>query len=200
MTMTCEQTLELDKPADEVWAWLCDVRNVMTLDMFHEAIDYDGGTPNVGTVIPIHHNFWGNRHIRLGRITVLKERTIGWGESLPDPNEVDTFPHSESWSVEALDGGRCLVRNSLKGALQGTPLRDLLAPYMWDLSIPHVLKADLHSLAHRLGLEAEEQAARIPAEYRALQKLVSAKSIDGVPVEEFLAVSGSHSGPPARTA
>jgi len=191
MTLTCERTLVLEKPAEEVWAWLSDVRNAMTLDAFHEGVDYDGAEPRVGSVVPIHHNFWGNRHVRLARITVYRPFAIGWGESLPDAQQVDTFPHSEAWRVEAVDGNRCTVRNSLKGAMQGSALRQLLGPYLWDLLIPSILDADLHALAFRLGLTAEEQAPRIPPEYGALQRLVQARTIDGLPVEQFLAGSAA---------
>ena len=117
-TFETRRELEVGKSADEVWEWLSNVGNAMTINQFHVGIDCDPAdvkNPKVGLDVPIVHEIFGARHIRLGKITKFEDYEIAWGERLPDPNAMDRFPHSEGWTVESIGKGRCLVRNRLRG-------------------------------------------------------------------------------------
>jgi hypothetical protein len=188
-TFETQRELEVNKSADEVWEWIANVGNAMTINQFHVAIDCDPADvrdPKVGLDVPIVHEIYGSRHIRLGKITKYEDYEIAWGERLPDPSVPDRFPHSEGWKVEAIGKGRCLVRNRLRGR-HLFPLSDAIGKELWDALIPSVLDNDLQDLALAVGAIERKQHVETPRLAVILHLLSRAKEIDGVPATEFFA-------------
>ena len=191
-TFETQRELEVHKSADEVWQWLSNVGNAMTINQFHVGIDCDPADvrdPKVGLDVPIVHEIFGARHIRLGKITKFEDYEIAWGERLPDPGAMDRFPHSEGWKVESIGKGRCLVRNRLRGR-HLFPMNELIGKELWDAMIPSVLDNDLQDLALAVGAVERKQPVEMPRLATILHLLSRAKEIDGTPVAEFFAPVG----------
>lgn len=189
-TFETHRQLEVGKSADEVWEWLSNVGNAMTANQFHMSVDCDPAdlrAPKVGLEVPIVHEIFGSRHVRIARITKYDDYEIAWGERLPDPDAIDRFPHSEGWKIELLGPGRCLIRNRLRGR-QLFPLSELIGKELWDLMIPPILDNDLQDVALAVGAVDHKQHAQMPPLGAVLHNLSRAKVIDGMPATEFLAV------------
>jgi len=188
--LTCHRELTIDKSADEVWDYLSDLSSSMTVNQFHVGVDYDlgGKSPKRGMVVPIHHNVFGHEHVRLASVQIYERYAIGWGERLDDPNKTDTFPHSESWRIEPAGPKRCTVRNYLRGAIRQGPLSVVLGEYLWSITVPPILDADLRELAWRIGASDSPPAPlQLPPEHAVISRLVAARTIDGEPVDKLLA-------------
>jgi hypothetical protein len=184
--LTCERKLRIAKSADEVWDWLSDVRNAMTANQFHEAIDYPERVTGPGPVVPIHHNIFGRRNVRFGRITQYRKYHIAWGERLADEYGQDSFPHSVAMKVVPLDDNACTVSTRVRG-IWNFPVGKLIGPYVWRLLMPPVLDADLADVALAVGAITEKKEFQLPPEVPALLRLMHARTIDSVPVEELVA-------------
>lgn len=189
-TFETQRELEVNKSADEVWEWLSNVGNAMTINQFHVGIDCDPADvrdPKIGLDVPIVHEIFGARHIRLGKITKYDDYEIAWGERLPDPSVEDRFPHSEGWTVESIGKGRSLLRNRLRGR-HLFPLNEVIGKELWDAMIPSILDNDLQDVALAIG--AIERKEHIPAPRLAtvLHLLSRAQVIDGKPATEFFDV------------
>src|SRR5947208_16534734 len=116
-TFETRRELTLDISADAAWEWLSNISNVMTANQFHVGLDCDSADvrdPRVGLDVPIIHELFGKRHVRLAKITKVGDYHISWGERLPDPSAEDRFPHSEGWEVESLGPRSCIIRNRLR--------------------------------------------------------------------------------------
>jgi len=190
-TFETHRELEVNKSADEVWEWLSNVGNAMTINQFHMAIDCDSADvrdPKVGLDVPIVHEIFGARHVRLGKITKYEDYEIAWGERLPDPNAFDRFPHSEGWKVESLGPGKCLLRNRLRGR-HLFPLSEVIGKDLWDAMIPAVLDNDLQDVALAVGAVERKQHVQMPHLAHVLHLLSRAKEIDGKPATEFFEAS-----------
>ena len=186
-TFETHRQLEVNKSADEVWAWLSNVSNVMTANQFHVGLDCDPADirdPKAGLDVPIIHEIFGARHIRLAKITKYQDYEIAWGERLPDPGAVDRFPHSEGWKVESLGPNRCLVRNRLRGR-HLFPMSELFGKDLWDCMIPSILDNDLQDVALAVGAVERPQHVPTPSLATVLQKLSRAQVIDGMPAAEY---------------
>jgi hypothetical protein len=181
----CERELTVDKPADEVWDWLSDVRNAMTINQFHESVDADKADGKVGNTLPLHHNFGGFRHVRLAHINAFGDFTVGWGERMEDSGFPDPFPHGESWKIIPVDKRRCQVRNSLRGAYT-TPVGKVIGPHVWPALFPQILDRDLQDLAFSVGAITEKREIISPEEAPKLHMLMLAMEINGTPAEEYL--------------
>ncbi len=186
-TFETHRQLEVAKSADEVWEWLSNVGNAMTANQFPVCLDcymsYIRDT-YAGLVVPIIHEIFGARHIRLAKITKYQDFEIAWGERLPDPNAVDRFPHSEGWKVEPLAPNRCLVRNRLRGR-HLFPMSELFGKDLWDCMIPSILDNDLQDVAQAVGAVERTQHVPTPSLATVLQKLSRAQVIDGMPATEY---------------
>jgi hypothetical protein len=189
-TFETHRHLEVDKSADEVWEWLSNAGNAMTANQFHMSVDCDPAdlrAPRVGLEVPIVHEIFGSRHVRLARITKYDDYEIAWGERLADPDAIDRFPHSEGWTVEPLGASRCVIRNRLRGR-QLFPLAELIGKDLWEIMIPPILDNDLQDVALAVGAVDQKRHVPMPPLGMVLHNLSRAKIIDGKPAAEFLAV------------
>ena len=185
-TLASERSLTIDRSADEVWDWLSDVRNVMTANQFHESVECKERIIGPGPVLPILHNVFGRRNVRLARITQYKKYHVSWGERLAEGYGPDTFPHSIHWRVEPVDEGHCTVYSAIRGRYNA-PLSSLLGPYVWQLMIPPVIEADLEDVAIAVGALQQKSELRLAPELPVLMRLMSARTVDATPVEELVA-------------
>jgi hypothetical protein len=181
----CERELAIDKPADEVWDWLSDIRNAMTLNQFHEFVEADPSDARTGVTVPLHHDFCGFKHVRLARISAWGDLTVGWGERMEDTSVEDPFPHGESWKVIPVDKKRCTIRNSIRGAYTG-PVGRVIGPHVWPAMFPQILDRDLQELAFSVGAIPEKRAIVSPEGTYKLHMLMLTSEINGMPAEEFL--------------
>jgi hypothetical protein len=186
-TFETDHQLEVDKSADEVWEWLSSIGNAMTINQFHLALDCDPAdlrNPRVGLEVPIVHEIFGSRHVRLARVTKYGDYEIAWGERLPDPDAIDRFPHSEGWTVAPLGKDRCLIRNHLRGR-HLFPLSDVIGKLLWDTMMPVTLHNDLQDVALAIGAVERKEHIPFPPLGLMLHRLSRAKIIDGKPAPEF---------------
>jgi hypothetical protein len=185
----CECEIELEKPADEVWEFLSDLRNAMTMNQYHVGIEGDPGDAKVGVEVPIWHEIVPfPRHQRIGRVTAFNDSNdyvLGWGERhiLPFP---DPFPHGESWRVAPVDASHCRVASQVRGAWT-TPVGRVIGPYIWQAMFTTTLKKDLQDLALAVGAIDEKEEIEPVPEHDRLNWLTLAREINGQPAEEYLA-------------
>ena len=56
---TCERMMRVEAPADEVWAWMSDPRNLFRVNVLHAEVRTDETELQPGAVITIDHDFFG---------------------------------------------------------------------------------------------------------------------------------------------
>jgi hypothetical protein len=184
----CTSEVELAKSADEVWAWLSDIRNAMTVNQFHVGVDAQSGEARKGLEVPIFHEIVPfPRHDRIARITSYsddKEYTLGWAErhTLPFP---DPFPHGESWTVTAVNAKSCRVTAQVRGAWT-TPVGRAIGPYVWDAMFTTTLRKDLQDVAIAVGAIDEREEIEPVPEHDRLHWLTLAHHINDMPAEEYM--------------
>ena len=72
---TCERLMRVDAPADVVWTWMSDPRNLFRVNVLHAEVDTDETELRAGAVIPIDHDFFGfYQQRRLARIREVRPR------------------------------------------------------------------------------------------------------------------------------
>lgn len=187
--MECRREIIVEKSADEAWEWLSNLRNVMTTNQFHLSIDLDDAVarkPAARMDVPILHEIMERRFYRIARITRCEDYEIAWGERIPDDaGYEDNFPHSEGWKVEALERNVCRITNHLRGRFR-LPLGQMIGQYAWDAAMPVILDNDLQDAAFAMGAIKEKREIPMPASAAVLLRLVHARQIDGVPINEYV--------------
>lgn len=186
----CVRELIVNVPADQVWEWLSDLRNCMTSNQFHKAIDCDDAVargPKAGMDIPILHVYLdGSEFYRIARVMKYEDYELSWAERVPDDaGYEDTFPHGEGWKVESIGTNQCLIKTSLYGSFR-TPVGRLVGQQAWDAAIPTVLDNDLQDVAFAVGAVERANRIEIPPLAAAWLRLANARVIDGIPAEQFL--------------
>ena len=189
--LECRRELIVDKPADQIWEWLSDLRHAMTANQFHLSIDCEEAEarhPRTGLEVPILHNVMGRQAYRIARVTRFEDYTISWGERLPDDaGYEDAFPHSEGWHVEALGANRCRIQNHLRGRFM-FPAGQVIGKHVWDTVIPPILDNDLQDVAFAAGAIDRRRPIELPSVSAALLRLAHAREIDGKPADEVLGI------------
>jgi len=181
-----ERHFELNRPRDQVWEYMSDIRRAMTLDQFHVSIDCaptDATNPTAGLVVPILHSILGWEHTRLARITQYSDYEISWGESTL-PGEFDTFPHSEGWKIDEISSTSCAVTLWMKGNWR-TPVGSRIQPYIWSTVIAPNLDRDVSDLAQAIGADLSRPKEPLPDNAADLLSLAFAETINGMPAQEF---------------
>ena len=188
----CKRELVVEKPADQVWEWLSDLRHAMTANQFHMSIycdDAEARHPRAGLDVPILHNVMGRQAYRIARVTRVEDYAISWGERLPDnAGYEDAFPHSEGWRIESLAPNRCRIQNHLRGRFM-FPVGQLIGQHVWDTVIPPILDNDLQDVAFAAGAIDRRVPVELPSISAALLRLAHAREIDGKPAGEVLNIA-----------
>ena len=161
--LECRRELVVNKPADQIWEWLSDLRHAMTANQFHLSIDCDEAvarSPKVGLEVPILHSILNHKAVRIARVTKVEDYAISWGERIPDDATYeDSFPHSEGWRVEPLGSNRCRIQNHLRGRWM-LPVGRLIGKHSWDVIIPPILDNDLQDVAFAAGAIDRKNSCR----------------------------------------
>lgn len=92
--LECRRELVVNKPADQIWEWLSDLRHAMTANQFHLSIDCDEAvarSPKVGLEVPILHSILNHKAVRIARVTKVEDYAISWGERIPDDATYEDF-------------------------------------------------------------------------------------------------------------
>jgi len=142
-----ERRRELAAPASTVWAWMHAAPGLplFTVNVFHHAAVLGAPGPlAVGSRVEVEHRFCGRREARVARIARLAAHAdgggeIGWGEVKAAGD--DWFPHGQHLEVRALDGGRSLLLNRLRGSFRLPGARWWLVPWYRHV-LPLVLDAE----------------------------------------------------------
>jgi hypothetical protein len=187
--LECKRELVVDAPADQVWEWLSNLRNVMTANQFHVSIDCDDAVaraPKVGLEVPILHDIMHRKGYRIARITRFEDYAMSWGERVPDDAPYpDSFPHSEGWKVDSLGTNRCRIRNHLRGRWM-SPIGRLIGKHAWGEVMPAILDNDLQDVAFAAGAIPRKTPVEMPPFSGSWFRLMFAREIDGKPAAELL--------------
>lgn len=152
MPYTHEQLLLVDKPAEDVWEWMSDARNVLKVNMFHESVESAEPITTAGVKVNVPHNFFGvYRQLRQVHITAFRKYYIAFGEhKAPEVAGVDPFPHSQSFTIVPVDGKRCIILNRIKGTYVFPGAR-YFGERLFRRYMPFILGDDNHVIAAAVG-------------------------------------------------
>jgi hypothetical protein len=115
----CERMMRIDAPADVVWEWLSDPRNLFRIDILHGAVDVRDTELRAGAVVTIDYDafcLYRQRHracireVQPFRVSFAVERS-------PGGDGRDPFPHSQSFRVVPLERCSCILVNCVAGHL-----------------------------------------------------------------------------------
>lgn len=117
----CERLMRLEKPADEVWAWMSQPKNLLAVNIFHAEVEPDVETLDsfeVGQVITIDHDFFGAyQQRRQAKVRETGPYFVEFGEyKHPDAPGIDPFPHRQSFQLVPVDDKSCIVANRIWGS------------------------------------------------------------------------------------
>jgi hypothetical protein len=152
----------IPKPADEVWDWMSDLRRLLMVNVFHEAVELDYLVTEPGPRIPVPHNFFGvYRQKRVVHIRDYRKYFVGFGEtkSREEPG-IDPFPHYQSFEVVPLQDGTCLVVNYLRGVYQ-FPGAKHVGERLFRRYMPVILGEDNANIAVGVGAMKPEDKPKL---------------------------------------
>lgn len=153
MAMEHTELLKIDRPADVVWEWMSDARNVLSINFFHERGDWPERIDKAGMRVDLPHNFWGlHRERRGATIRSYRKYHISYGDyKLKDEPGVDTFPHNQSFTVIPVDDDSCIVMNQIKGVYVW-PVPRFVREWAFRKFMPVILHDDLLVIAAAVGV------------------------------------------------
>jgi hypothetical protein len=113
----CERMMRIDAPADVVWAWLSEPRNLFGVDMMHAAVHLDDAELRPGAVVAIDYDVLGlYRQRHHASVREVQPYFVAFGvDKVPNLSGRDPFPHSQSYRVVPLDGCACILVNCVAG-------------------------------------------------------------------------------------
>jgi ligand-binding SRPBCC domain-containing protein len=160
---TCERLMRVDAPADAVWTWMSDPRNLFRVNMLHAEVDTDETELRPGAVIPIDHDFFGfYQQRRLAKIRELRPHFVSFGEyKAPEEPGRDPFPHQQSFRVVPVDDGSCILVNSISGKYV-FPGSSVLGERLFRRYMPALLDDDNQVVAVGCGALPATQVRRPP--------------------------------------
>jgi ligand-binding SRPBCC domain-containing protein len=160
---TCERMMRVDAPADVVWDWMSDPRNLFRTNMLHAEVDTDETELRQGAVITIDHDFFGfYQQRRHARITKVDDRFVAFGEyKAPEVPGRDPFPHQQSFRVVPLDDDSCIIVNSISGRYV-FPGSGLVGEPLFRRYIPAILDDDNQVIAVGCGALPPGKVRRPP--------------------------------------
>jgi ligand-binding SRPBCC domain-containing protein len=159
----CERMLRVDAPADVVWDWMSDPRNLFRVNMLHADVLTDEDELSPGLVVTIDHDFFGlYRQRRQARVTAVEPYFVAFGEhKAPDVRGRDPFPHTQSFRVVPLDDGSCILVNSIVGRYT-FPGSGVLGEPLFRRYMPALLDDDNQVVAVGCGALAPTKLHRPP--------------------------------------
>lgn len=160
---TCERLLRVEAPADVVWAWMAEPRNLFAVNMLHAEVHTDETELREGAVITIDHDFFGAyQQRRQAKIREVRPYFVAFGEhKSPEVPGRDPFPHHQSFQLVPIDDESCVIVNRISGRYV-FPGADLVGERLFDRYMPAILDDDNQVIA--VGCGAMEPAkVRRPA-------------------------------------
>jgi ligand-binding SRPBCC domain-containing protein len=155
--------LRVDAPADVVWEWISDPRNLFSVNMLHAEVVTDETELRPGAVVTIDHDFFGfYQQRRQAKIREVRPYFVGFGEyKAPEVAGRDPFPHHQSFQVVPVDEGSCILVNSISGRYV-FPGAGLLGERLFRRYMPTLLDDDNQMVAVGCGA-LEPTKVRRPA-------------------------------------
>jgi ligand-binding SRPBCC domain-containing protein len=160
---TCERLMRVDAPADVVWTWMSDPRNLFRVNVLHAEVDTDETELRAGAVISIDHDFFGfYQQRRLARIREVRPHFVSFGEyKAPEVPGRDPFPHQQSFRVVPVDDTSCILVNSISGAYV-FPGSSVLGEPLFRRYMPALLDDDNQVVAVGCGAMTPGEVRRPP--------------------------------------
>jgi hypothetical protein len=164
MALECSVCTHIKVPADEVWEWMSDVRRLLTVNLFHDAVLYDEPVMEAGPRIQVPHSFHGiGKQMRVAHVRDYRKYFIGWGETkAKEEKGVDAFPHYQSFEVVPLQDDTCVVVNRLRGVFQW-PGAARFGPRAFHRWSPVILQDDNANIAVAVGAIRLEDKPKLKA-------------------------------------
>jgi ligand-binding SRPBCC domain-containing protein len=155
--------MRVDAPADVVWGWMSDPRNIFSVNMLHAAVETDETELRAGSVITIDHDFFGfYKQRRQAKIREVRPYFVAFGEfKAPDVPGRDPFPHHQSFHVVPVDDASCILVNSISGRYV-FPGAGVLGERLFKRYMPTLLDDDNQVVAVGCGA-MEPTTVRRPA-------------------------------------
>lgn len=158
---TCERLMRVDAPADVVWAWMSDPRNLFRVNMLHADVVTDETELRPGAVITIDHDFFGfYQQRRQAKVREVGPYFVAFGEfKVPDEPGRDPFPHQQSFQVVPVDDHSSIVVNQISGRYV-FPGAGLLGERLFRRYMPTLLDDDNQVIAVGCGAMAPSKVRR----------------------------------------
>ena len=149
---SCERMLRVDAPADVVWEWISDPRNLFSVNMLHAEVVTDETELRPGAVVTIDHDCFGfYQQRRQAKIREVRPYFVGFGEyKAPEVAGRDPFPHHQSFQVVPVDDSSCILVNSISGRYV-FPGAGLLGERLFHRYMPTLLDDDNQVVAVGCG-------------------------------------------------
>lgn len=161
---TCERMLRVDKPAEAVWEWMSQPRNLFSINIFHAEVHSDETELRAGAVIPVDHDFFGAvKQKRQAKILEVGPYYVRFGEyKTPGVPGRDPFPHNQSFQVVPVDDESSIIVNRISGRYIFPGCNVLgIGERLFDRYIPIILDDDNQVIAIGCGA-MEPTKLRIP--------------------------------------
>jgi ligand-binding SRPBCC domain-containing protein len=160
---TCERMMRVGAPADVVWGWVSDPRNLFRVNMLHAEVDTDETELRPGATITIDHDFFGfYQQRRQAKIREVRPYFVAFGEyKVPEEPGRDPFPHTQSFQVVPVDDGSCIVVNRISGRYV-FPGAGLLGERLFRRYMPALLDDDNQVVAVGCGAMPAAEVRRPP--------------------------------------
>lgn len=158
---TCERMMRVDAPAEVVWDWMSEPRNLFSVNMLHAEVVTDETELRAGATITIEHDFFGfHQQRRHAKIREVSPYFVSFGEF--KASEVpgrDPFPHQQSFRVVPVDDSSCILVNRISGRYV-FPGSGLLGERLFRRYMPTLLDDDNQVVAVGCGAMAPTKVKR----------------------------------------
>lgn len=153
--------MRVDAPADLVWGWMSDPRNIFSVNMLHAEVVTDETSLRPGALITIDHDFFGfYQQRRQAKIREVRPYFLAFGEfKVPDEPGRDAFPHQQSFQVVPVDDRSCIVVNRISGRYV-FPGSGVLGERLFRRYMPTLLDDDNQMIAVGCGAMAPANVRR----------------------------------------
>jgi hypothetical protein len=115
-------TLDLARPAEEVWDAMADPTRFVTIDPFHSRVIVMEGSLRPGAAIVLEHRAFGVRFHRFGKLLSWREGNGYAFSDLSARGRDGFFPHVFTFAVEPTTPGRSRLTIRVRGLWTSTRL------------------------------------------------------------------------------